>query len=165
MSDDYNNSLMPGDEALNFEDEVEIPPLEPELKPKLEPEPEPESVVRDEKGSKKKTKKALKKVMTKVRRISTIAGEELVVVVDEKTGIGYLAPLDTQFVRGETSLDLSELEQAYSWDQEIEAMLPDREIMIRNIRHSIWQSGGYKPGRGSVGRRMNQAWPYRLDEK
>ena len=99
-----------------------------------------------------------------VRRVSTIPTEGLVIVEDESTGKGYIAPIGTEFKRGTAKLVISKLTPAYMWEKEIEAMLPDIEVMKTNIRRSIWYSGGYDKNTGRKSRRLNQAWPYRLPE-
>jgi hypothetical protein len=114
---------------------------------------------------KKKQKSSKKTVLTKLRRIAILRNQEMVIVEDHDTGIGYIAPFDTKFVRGWVELNVKELELAYDWTDEIENMLPSREEMVAHIRRSIWKSGGSEKGRGSKGHRLNNAWPYHLREE
>ena len=106
-----------------------------------------------------------KAIFTTVRRVTTINTKAgTIFVVEDEDGIGYIAPGDVKFVRGQTELDVSGLDKAYDWADEIEAMLPSREVMMQNIRRSFWISGGYAKGQGRKSRRMDQAWPYRPSE-
>lgn len=116
---------------------------------------------------KSKSQKFPKKTaFTTVRRITTINTKAgTIFVVEDEDGVGYIAPGDVKFIRGQTELDVFGLEKAYDWEDEIEAMLPSREVMIQNIRRSFWISGGYAKGQGRKSRRMDQAWPYRPTEK
>lgn len=131
----------------------------------------PEREIREDKkvdlpsqtAARDKAKPTNKKSLTKVRRVATLRTDGMVIVEDDN-GVGYIAPGTTQFVRGEADLDLTTLETAYDWQEEIEAMLPTKELMIQNIRRSIWASGGYKKGKGRKPRRLDQAWPYALKE-
>lgn len=118
-----------------------------------------------EKKSRKAQKAAKKTIFTAVRRVTTIGTKAgTIFIVEDEDGIGYIAPGDTKFVRGQADLDVSVLEKAYDWTNEIEAMLPDREVLVHNIRRSIWISGGYGRKQGRKSRRMDHAWPYRLPE-
>ena len=116
----------------------------------------------------KKAKASAKKSFRKVRRVTTTQdpGKAIrYVVVEDDEGNGYLMPVDTVFVRGLTKTDVSSLTPAYDWTEEIEDMLPDREKMIQQIRRSLWISGGYAKKKGRVSRRLDHAWPYRIEEK
>ena len=118
-------------------------------------------------GKKKsKSQKFPKKTtFTTVRRITTISTKAgTIFIVEDEDGVGYIAPGNTKFVRGQTEIIVADLEKAYDWDDEIEDMLPDREVMIRNIRRSIWISGGYAKKEGRKSRRLDQAWPYAIKE-
>ena len=123
----------------------------------------PLPIVAKKKGKSQKLPK--KTIFTTVRRVTTINTKAgTIFIVEDEDGVGYIAPGDVKFVRGQTDLDVSGLEEAYAWEDEIEAMLPSREVMIQNIRRSFWMSGGYAKGQGRKSRRMDQAWPYRPSE-
>lgn len=107
--------------------------------------------------------------LVKVRRICTVregSDAASLVIVEDEFGNGFLMPIDTAFVKGVTSVDTSKLEAAYDWDEEIGEMLPDDwDSLIAQIRRSIWMSGGYRPGKGRVSRRLDHAWPYMIKER
>ena len=121
---------------------------------------EPPPTVVKKKGKSQKLPK--KTTFTTVRRVTTIKTKAgTIFIVEDEDGVGYIAPGDVKFVRGQTELDVSGLKEAYDWEDEIESMLPSREVLIQNIRRSFWTSGGYAKGQGRKSRRMDQAWPYR----
>ncbi len=161
MSDDKTPTVSGNEEPEQKGQEKQAPALTYEFDDV--PKREIGQPKKGDKVSKASTKKK-KTGLTTVRRVTTIPGLAMI-VEDESTGIGYLAPLDTKLKRGVAVLAIAELEQAYDWTDEIETMLPDRGAMILNIRRSIWKSGGYRIGKGHKGRRMNQAWPYHLREE
>lgn len=110
---------------------------------------------------------SVKKSSREVRRISTTQdpGKAIrYVIVEDDEGNGYLMPIDTIFVRGVVKADVSSLTPAYDWAEEIEEMLPVREDLIKQIRRSLWSSGGYAKKKGRVSRRLDLAWPYRIKE-
>lgn len=140
------------------------PPDLEDVKPQKEdPTPPQEVRAAPPKSKQKKAKTPVEMGLETVTRIATLQQVGKVIVATTN-GKGYLAPISTEFVRGQAQMKVSTLDEAYSWEDEIEEMLPDREELKRNIRNSIWISGGFEKGEGRQNRRLDQAWPYRLPE-
>jgi len=154
---DENQELIKKEEIVEGDEELkESEPSVDYSESKIKPLP----VVGKKKNKVQKFPK--KTAFTLVRRVTTISTKAgTIFVVEDEDGVGYIAPGDVKFVRGQTELDVSGLDKAYDWEDEIEAMLPSREVMMQNIRRSFWISGGYAKGEGRKSRRMDQAWPYR----
>ena len=117
-----------------------------------------------QKEAKIASKREAKSSLVELVRVANLRHDK-VCIVEDADGNGYIVPLDTKFVTGKMKGDPNKMEKAYSWDEEIEAMLPDRETLIKNIRRSLWISGGFEKGAGRVPRRLDQAWPYRIVEE
>ncbi len=76
-----------------------------------------------------------------------------------------LVASDTKAVQ---TIDISTAIEVYSWEQEVENMLPDRETFKRNIVLSFWRAGAIdKDAAKQYPARRNKydsAYPYKLEE-
>lgn len=92
-------------------------------------------------------------------------------LVDGDDGQFYLLSRDFGFDNTRVavvSLDDSRLEKLYTWEKEIEAMLPDRTALVKQIRQSLYMAGAFQQGdlkkneviRGA----LRYAFPYKIEE-
>lgn len=93
------------------------------------------------------------------------------ILVDADNGQFYLLPADFDFGGGRTATidaDDSRLEKLYTWNKEIEAMLPDRVSLVKAIRRSLYMAGAFQKGdlaRNEVIRNaLRYAFPYIIKE-
>lgn len=93
------------------------------------------------------------------------------ILVDGDDGNFYLLPKDYIFEANRTTLlpeDDSRLERLYTWENEINAALPDRDALVRQIRRSFYLAGAFQKGdlkRNEVARNLTRsAFPYIFKE-
>lgn len=93
------------------------------------------------------------------------------ILVDSEDGQYYLLPKDFDFggVRVATlTKDDSRLEKLYTWNKEIEAMLPDRASLVKAIRRSLYMAGAFERGdlnkNEVIKNALRYAFPYIIKE-
>lgn len=71
------------------------------------------------------------------------------ILADGSDGFHYLLPKDFEFDRSRMTVlskDDSRLEKLYTWEKEIDAMLPDRAALVKQIQRSLYLAGAYQKG-------------------
>lgn len=93
------------------------------------------------------------------------------ILVDGDDGQFYLLPKDFDFggVRTATlTKDDSRLESLYTWNKEIEAMLPDRASLVKAVRKSLYLAGAFERGdlnkNEVIKNALRYAFPYTIKE-
>lgn len=141
--------------------------------PKSKPQEDSSENVVKEEGSEdiisfekpKRTYKSTSESVLDLQRTSFVRdGKVLCLTRDQERG--FMIDLDKAppTVRGFHPTDTEGAEEAYSWAVEIQAWLPDRRTLERNIRLGLWKIGAIQPSdaKNSAVRAnpTRQFWPY-----
>lgn len=99
------------------------------------------------------------------RQVHTYLGKDVVVMLDE-AGTEYL--VDVNLVDLSTtspqSVDVSLAILPYSWQEELESLVPDLETLYRNFRRSFYRAGAFDRSALQTRARNNMfdsAYPYK----
>ena len=99
-----------------------------------------------------------------LRQTFDFMGKKVVLMLDE-VGDGYLIDADRVEMgeRGFQPVDVSDAIRPYSWDDELNRLIPNVETVRQNIRESFWRAGAFeREPEPAVRRRMfDTAFPYK----